>query len=235
VKKISPFLICVIAPILALSAGCATEKSHTALPKNSKIGVLSLLGNSQFILAENAAPIRNISPQQEPHYSHPLPGERLDDKLATHIAQRLKAAGYPNAEAILLPLKANPVQALKSRTDLNFLLVVSPDDGKAPQQVIDPSNDETLFGYGEYFNDSGKVKETFAYLNYDVSLYRSKNLDLLSHEFYSQSQELSFAHFAKKYEDLAPSTVTEFSNWINQTALPIIEIQALDLWDDSVH
>ena len=233
-KKFVPWHVGFCAAVALFTSGCVTEKPHQPIPKTTKIGVVSLLGQSQFVLSENSAPSKVNAPGNKYQYAHPLPGEALDDKLTQDIVEHLKQEGYQNVQAISLPPNTNPVQALKNRPDLTMILVISPDDGKAPQKKLSLSNDETVFGYGLYFNDSPDKPETYAYLNYDISVYRAKDLDLVSNAFYSQKNELSGTHFVSNYHDRPTKTVAELNDWVHQNASSIIERQALETLNFSV-
>ena len=228
-STLSRYSLVTVASSLLLLTGCVTEKLNTPPPKQTKIGVVSLLGNSEFVLDENSAPSKAMGPSTHLAYAHALPGESVDQHLAQNIVQGLHEKGYTNVSMINLPPKSNPAEALKNQPDLAMILVISPDDGRPPQnQLSHLNNDDMVFGYGAYFQDKNKDQHTFAYMNYDISVYNAKNLNLISTAFYSQQTELPFSHFAMNYHELPNTTVAALGTWVNQSASPVIQAQALE-------
>jgi hypothetical protein len=215
--------------------GCVSEKLNAPTPKQTKIGVVSLLGKSQFVLDENSAPTKVIGPYNHFAYAHALPGEDINSQLAENIVQDLHQKGYTNVAVINLPPKSNPVEVLKNQPDFAMILVISPDDGRAPalHQFAEKS-DDMLFGYGAYFEDEPKNQHTFAYMNYDVSIYSAKDLNLMSTAFYSQSTELPFSPFASDYHALPNRTVAALKTWVSQDASPVIQAQALQALNTTI-
>jgi hypothetical protein len=218
--------------LMSLS-GCVSEKLNQPVSKQTKIGVVSLLGKSQFVLDENSAPTKTISPSTHIAFAHGLPGETIDQKLAENIVNGLHEKGYSNVAMINLPPDTNVVQALKTQKDLAMILVISPDAGRAPEDKFAQIQDEQVFGYGAFFQDSQKNQHTYAYLNYDISVYNGKDLQLISTASYNQNTELPFAHFASNYHEIPHTTVASLENWMNNRASPLIQTQAIQTLDSS--
>jgi hypothetical protein len=213
--------------------GCVSETVTQPVPKDTKIGVVSLLGPSQFVLDENSAPTKAISPSSQIAFAHELSAEPTDQKVAENIVSALHHKGYTNVAMINVPAGANPVQTLKNQKDLAMILVVSPDAGHAPQTKVGSIHDDQLIGYGAYFQDNPKEQHTYAYLNYDISVYNAKNMQLISTASYNQKKELPFTHFASNFHDLPHTTVASLQKWMNNSAAPMIQAEALRTLDHS--